>query len=299
MPLRARLALLVAALLTGSVAVLGGGTLWWTRSSLVHEADARLLRARAEPQPSGPTAADPAERAGHPVRRVALLRFDARGRLEEAKPSELTGDPDPLPAVSWETALSAARTGRIAEAESADGALEYHWTAGHRPDGGATVFAVSLGEVEQTTDLLLWSLALGGGAVAAIGGGVGWWMMRRELRPLDDLVDATEAVAAGDLTRRIEPRSARDEVGRLTAGFDLGLHREGARPGRALLAGRRLQREHQGRLPDHHFQERADPAGHRHLPDRAVRPRLPVRHQPQRHRAGDGRVHAAAQPDWG
>ncbi|MGW1893855.1 sensor histidine kinase [Streptomyces sp. NPDC002004] len=224
MRLRARLALLVAVLLTGSVAVLGGGTLWWTRSNLFAEADARLLRARAQPQSAQPgQSAQSAVRPGgdqSPARQVALLRFGQRGRLEEAVPSELTGGPDPLPDVSWKTALSGGPDGRIRSAGSVDGTLEYHWTAVHRPDGGVTVFAVSLAEAARTTDLLLWSLLLGGGAVVALGGGVGWWVVRRQLRPLDDLVDATEAVAAGDLTRRTRPRATRDEVGRLTTGFD-------------------------------------------------------------------------------
>ncbi|MFR9796119.1 sensor histidine kinase [Streptomyces sp. MS06] len=224
MRLRARLALLVAVLLTASVAVLGGGTLWWTRSNLVAEADARLLRARAQPQSAQPgQSAQSGNRPGREqpaARQVALLRFGTRGRLEEAVPSELTGDLDPLPDVSWKTALSGGPDGRIRSAGSVDGTLEYHWTAVRRPDGGVTVFAVSLAEAARTTDLLLGSLLLGGGAVVALGGGVGWWAVRRQLRPLDDLIDATEAVAAGDLTRRTRPRNTRDEVGRLATGFD-------------------------------------------------------------------------------
>ncbi|QHY94916.1 putative sensor histidine kinase TcrY [Streptomyces sp. S4.7] len=225
MRLRARLALLVAVLLTGSVAVLGGGTLWWTRSNLVAEADARLLRARAQPQSAQPgqSSQSGVVRPGgnqSPARQVALLRFDSRGCFEEAVPSELTGDLDPLPDVSWKAALSGSPDGRIRSVGSVDRTLEYHWTAVRRPDGGVTVFAVSLVEAARTTDLLLGSLLLGGGAVAALGAGVGWWVVRRQLRPLDDLVDATEAVAAGDLTRRTRPRATCDEVGRLTARFD-------------------------------------------------------------------------------
>lgn len=224
MRLRARLALLVAVLLTGSVAVLGGGILWWTRANLVAEADAWLLRARAQPQSSQPgqsaqSGIRPREDQS-PARQVALLRFGSRGRLEEAVPSEMTGDLDPLPDVSWKAALSGGPDGRIRSAGSVDGTLEYHWTAVQRSDGGVTVFAVSLAEAARTTDLLLWSLLLGGGAVVVLGGGAGWWVVRRQLRPLDDLVDATEAVAAGDLTRRTGPRATRDEVGRLTTSFD-------------------------------------------------------------------------------
>ncbi|MFE1250250.1 sensor histidine kinase [Streptomyces sp. NPDC058735] len=224
MRLRARLALLVAVLLTGSVAVLGGGILWWTRSNLVAEADAWLLRARAQPQSSQPgrSAQSGVRPSGDrsSARQVALLRFGPRGRLEEAVPSQMSGDLDPLPDVSRKAALAGGPDGRIRSAGSVDGTLEYHWTAVRRPDGGVTVFAVSLAEADRTTGLLLWGLPLGGGAVVLLGGGAGWWVVRRQLRPLDDLVDATEAVAAGDLTRRTGARGTKDEVGRLTTSFD-------------------------------------------------------------------------------
>ena len=39
--------------------------------------------------------------------------------------------------------------------------------------------------------------------------------MRRELRPLDDMAATAGAIAAGDLTRRVERADARTEVGRL------------------------------------------------------------------------------------
>ncbi|MEU5718559.1 hypothetical protein AB0G71_22795 [Streptomyces sp. NPDC020403] len=142
MQLRARLALLVAVLFTGSVVVLGGGTVWWTRSNLVAEADARLLRARAQPQSAQPgQSAQSGTRANENqsrARQVALLRFGTEESLEDAVPSELSGDLDPLPDVSWKTAMSGGPDGRIRSAWSVDRTLKYHWAAVQRPDGGVT-----------------------------------------------------------------------------------------------------------------------------------------------------------------
>ena len=42
-----------------------------------------------------------------------------------------------------------------------------------------------------------------------------WWIVRRELRPLDDMAATAGEIAAGDLTRRVDRADARTEVGRL------------------------------------------------------------------------------------
>ena len=42
-----------------------------------------------------------------------------------------------------------------------------------------------------------------------------WWIVRREMRPLDDMAATAGAIAAGDLTRRVERADSRTEVGRL------------------------------------------------------------------------------------
>ena len=44
---------------------------------------------------------------------------------------------------------------------------------------------------------------------------LGWWVVRLGLRPLDSIGHTAEAIAAGDLSRRVEPADDRTEVGRL------------------------------------------------------------------------------------
>jgi two-component system OmpR family sensor kinase len=45
--------------------------------------------------------------------------------------------------------------------------------------------------------------------------GVAWWVVRLGLRPLDRMGETAGAIAAGDLSRRVEPADEKTEVGRL------------------------------------------------------------------------------------
>ena len=49
------------------------------------------------------------------------------------------------------------------------------------------------------------------GALAA----AAWLLIKRDLRPLEDMADTADAISAGDLSLRVEPAEPRTEVGRL------------------------------------------------------------------------------------
>jgi len=77
------------------------------------------------------------------------------------------------------------------------------------------VVATSLADVDSTLDrlllieLIVTALVLGG--IVALG----LWLVRLGLRPLDAIGDTAAAIAAGDLSRRVERAEERTEVGRL------------------------------------------------------------------------------------
>jgi two-component system OmpR family sensor kinase len=81
--------------------------------------------------------------------------------------------------------------------------------------GGTLVVAIPLTEVRATLRRLLGLESLIGiavlGAVALLAG----WLVRVGLRPLTGIGETAGAIAAGDLTRRVEPAEERTEVGRL------------------------------------------------------------------------------------
>jgi len=58
-------------------------------------------------------------------------------------------------------------------------------------------------------ELVVFGLVLAGLGVAA------WFIIKRDLRPLEDMAGAAGRIAAGDLTQRVEPAEQRTEVGRL------------------------------------------------------------------------------------
>jgi two-component system OmpR family sensor kinase len=79
----------------------------------------------------------------------------------------------------------------------------------------ATVVAVPFTEVADTLNWLLLVEGLVIAAVLAALGAAAWWIIRLGLRPLDRIGLVAGAIAAGDLSRRVEPAEPRTEVGRL------------------------------------------------------------------------------------
>ena len=99
---------------------------------------------------------------------------------------------------------------------SEDGESRYRVQASSEPRSGATlIVASSLADVDATLRRLLLIELLVTGAVLAGLGALGLWVVRLGLRPLDEIGSTAEAIAAGDLTRRVERAENRTEVGRL------------------------------------------------------------------------------------
>jgi len=69
-------------------------------------------------------------------------------------------------------------------------------------------------------------LLIGAGVAVLLGSLTGWWFLRRILRPLDRLTDATRAIAAGDLDTRVpvppdpELRSLAESFNRMTSSLE-------------------------------------------------------------------------------
>ena len=80
---------------------------------------------------------------------------------------------------------------------------------------GMLVVATSLEDVDSTLHRLLLIEALV--TILVIGGiaALGLWVVRLGLRPLGEIEDTAAAIAAGDLSRRVERAEDRTEVGRL------------------------------------------------------------------------------------
>jgi two-component system OmpR family sensor kinase len=81
--------------------------------------------------------------------------------------------------------------------------------------GGTLVIALPLTDVDQTLHhLFLVELLVAGGVLLALVL-LAWWVVWLELRPLEQMGATAGAIAAGDLSRRVETADDRTEVGRL------------------------------------------------------------------------------------
>jgi two-component system OmpR family sensor kinase len=93
-----------------------------------------------------------------------------------------------------------------------------HWRilARSDPNGNVVINALSLADVEHTVSRLrAIDFAVGGGALLLLGS-AGWVLIRVSLRPLVSIEETAAAIAAGDLSRRVEVGHPTTEVGRLS-----------------------------------------------------------------------------------
>lgn len=110
-----------------------------------------------------------------------------------------------------------------------EGGVEWLALALASADGTATfVIALPLGELRETVRTFLW-YAAGIGLLVLIASAVlGHYLVQRAFRPLTRIEDTAAAIAAGDLTRRIEEPTSRrrhDEVASLSSSLNVMLGR--------------------------------------------------------------------------
>src|SRR5919199_1077302 len=149
--------------------------------------------------------------------------FDPWGHLL-ASSSNLGPRQVPLPAPAWALVYAAPR---LSTQAVPGGALRvYSLPAIHEGQVvGLVVVAASLHEVLATTQAMLALLVAGGLGVvllAVLGGGV---LVRRGLRPLEEMAGVAEGITARRLDQRVALRAPPREVGRLAGTFNAMLDR--------------------------------------------------------------------------
>ena len=148
----------------------------------------------------------------------AIVIVDISERVVSAQSSGFTDDPDPLPGIEFFADLVA--RGGIATIPSEDGTLNYRAFGWVNDEGEIGVLAVPIGEVDAAVDGIVRTFLLTAAVVALLGGIATWWAVRRELRPVDQMVDTAIAIAGGDLTQRVQDVDSSTELGRLGAALN-------------------------------------------------------------------------------
>ncbi len=204
MSLRARLLAVVLVLLTVGLGVADIATYRSLQSFLLGRVDTQLhglehgqspffgaLPGACLPERPGPDRAVRAEPRERPHARLA-------GGPEQSLP------PDPR---------QRRRPGLFTVAASDGGT--YRALASPDPAGGSDVVALSLHDVNDTLSRLLIVELVVSGLVIIGAGALGLYLVRLGLRPLERMGATADAIAAGDLSQRVEPAEERTEVGRL------------------------------------------------------------------------------------
>ena len=217
MSLRARLLVAVAALAAAGLVAANVATYSSLRSFLLDRTDTTLDQTADAPRRPGPGGGI---RSAPPGTFVQVRSLDGDTVLATFAGERLPGARAPAPELPANVAPPGGTGGveavRYFTVSGDGGGARYRARASIGPgDRAMLLVATSLREVDSTLhrllviELVVTVLVLGG--VVALG----LWLVRVGLRPLDAIGETAAAIAAGDLSRRVERAEERTEVGRL------------------------------------------------------------------------------------
>jgi two-component system OmpR family sensor kinase len=232
--IRARLTLAVVVLVVVATGALGWVVVGAARSSMVDRLDERLLEAQQRP-PEGfgfggrgqggrfdwalGSQDDDGRRPGD--LRTISETFVVDGEVY-VYPAGFSDDPEPLPVLPVVPSTEAdAMVDRIVTVPAEDGSHDLRVLTSQ--SAGSDIYrfmAISMADVDETTDNLWRVFGITVAAVAAAGAGVAWFVVRRGLRPVDSMIATAGAIAGGDLSRRVDHPADNTELGRLGTALD-------------------------------------------------------------------------------
>ena len=218
MSLRARLLLVTVGLVAAGLVVANVATFHFTRTFLVQRVDDQLAAARPFAAQAlidrGPFGAPPPGVAVPPGTYAefrdesgTVIAATTFGFEEEAPPPLAAELPPPT---SGEDGDERTVAFTVREGRSAWRAL-----ATTLQGAGTLVVAVPLTETTATLRQLLGVELVASVLVLAAAAGFAFWLVRIGLKPLADMGETADAIAAGDLSRRVGTADPRTEVGRL------------------------------------------------------------------------------------
>ncbi len=237
MSLRARLLVAMVVLAAAGLLTADLATFRFLRSTLMDRVDQQLVAATRESVRyfNAPSFGEPPSGEGDalfPAGTYAAV-LDASGTVVDEHVYGFSQDVTPVPelpeGLPGSIAGGATIPSRTFTATAADGRTRYRARAFALDGGGTLVVAIPLTDVAETLRRLLRIEVVVTVAVLAALGAVAWWLVRLGLRPLERMGETAGAIAAGDLSRRVEPADPGTEVGRLGIALNQMLDRiEGA-----------------------------------------------------------------------
>jgi two-component system, OmpR family, sensor kinase len=243
-PLRTRILIVTVGLFLAGLGVAGFTTYRLVSASLIDRLDDQL-RAAIRPAAARLRQSRPLHPGEHglflPEGSYAAL-VDERGHVRREARFAF-GQAAPRPRIPTELIRSRAAAGKAAlrTVRAVSGRTEYRLIAEPLGEEGTVFVALPLTEVRATQRrLLLIGGAVSGVVLIAIGFAA-YWLTRRELGPLERMTERSQAIAAGDLSQRVEPDDPRTEVGRLGAALNTMLGEIERGFGERIAAEKRLR----------------------------------------------------------
>jgi two-component system OmpR family sensor kinase len=230
--LRARLTLVLMVLVAAGLIVADVATFAALRSFLVQRVDQQLRAATAPigrwlASPDVPTGEVPlptdSDDASAPSGTYAAL-YDVNGQEVKHVTFSYGSATDSVPELPASVATFDGRL-QVSTTGSVVGGSPYRVIAEHFQGGYTVVVAIPLSEVQQTLRQLVVVAALVTLAVLAAMAVLASSIVRRGLRPLERIEHTAGAIAAGDLSRRVDDDDPRTEVGRLGGALNVMLGR--------------------------------------------------------------------------
>jgi two-component system, OmpR family, sensor kinase len=219
MSLKARLTIAIVVLLVALTTVLGIVTVRVTQRSMVNQVDDRLQAIRDRP-PLRPDLI-PSGSSAQRYRDVADYLYAPNGQLLVSHPAgfgdaaEAAPALPPIPSGALSSLIEHPTT-----LPSTDGSLEYRVLVFRDPNGNIRVMAEAMTDVEDAVSSLTRTFVIAGLLVVLVGAIVSWFVLRRSLRPIEGMVDTASAIAAGDLSKRVDHDDDGTELGRLAGALD-------------------------------------------------------------------------------
>jgi two-component system OmpR family sensor kinase len=218
-PLRVKLIVAVLTLVTVALALVSLASVTALRSYLVGRLDDQLMLVAPRFAGELPAAGLRVGRQLGPPSPFLVQLRDATGAVDGAPGANLLDEGQGQPRLPDDAAWFQTHMGTPVTVPATEGGGHWRVLVQPRQDGsgGSVVVAAGLAGIESAVGWV-WriDLLVGLGVLLAMAG-VGVAMVRASLRPLVEMEQTAEAIAAGDLTQRVPDHDPRTEVGRLAA----------------------------------------------------------------------------------
>jgi two-component system OmpR family sensor kinase len=221
-PLRVKLIVAVLALVTVALALISLASVTALRGYLVGRLDDQLRGVAPafvedRPRPRG----GPDDHGRRPPSPYLVQIRDAAGTVVEEPGADALETGQGRPVLPADGAWFRAHAGMPLTVPAQGGG---HWRVlvqqREGSAGGSVLVAASLAGIDNAVGWLQRIDLFVSLAVLLVVAGVGVAIVRASLRPLVEMEQTAEAIAAGDLTRRVPDRDPRTEVGRLAAALN-------------------------------------------------------------------------------